>query len=290
MTSRRDEAGPADRSRDHDERKRLLREIGAAAADVRLPLAEAALALAARDAPAAGGPFYRRHLAALAHDIGRAAAPARTIGERIAALNDIVFGKYAYQGDTATYDDLQNANLMRVIDRRRGLPVALGILCIHGGRAQGWQMSGLAFPGHFLIRLEHEGERAIIDPFNLGRLRSPSDLREMLKATAGKAAELEPAHYAPVGDRQVLLRLQNNIKLRLVQCQKLDKALAVVEDMLLFAPGHAELWREAGMLHAHLENYGAAIAALEEFLRRAGGGAARQHAAALLRQLKGRLN
>jgi regulator of sirC expression with transglutaminase-like and TPR domain len=268
----------------------LLREIGVAAADGPLALAEAALALAARDRPAADSLPYRRHLAALAHDIGRAAAPARTIGERIAACNDVVFGKYGYQGDTATYDDLQNANLMRVIDRRRGLPIALGILYIHGGRAQGWQMSGLAFPGHFLVRLEHDGERAIIDPFNLGTLRSPTDLREILKATAGSAAELEPAHYAPVGDRQVLLRLQNNIKLRLVRSRQLDKALSVVEDMLLFAPDHADLWREAGLLHAHFDNYRAAIAALEEFLRRAGGVAARQRTAALLRQLKERLN
>ncbi len=287
MTSLRDRAGPADRP---GERERLLREIGAAASDGPLPLAEAALALAVREQPAADPLVYHRHLAALAEDIGRAAAPARTLGERIAACNDILFGKYAYQGDTITYDDLQNANLMRVIDRRRGLPVALGILYIHGGRAQGWQMAGLAFPGHFLVRLEQGGERAIIDPFNLGTRRSPADLREMLKATAGIAAELEPAHYAPVGDRQVLLRLQNNIKLRLVQGEQLDKALAVVEDMLLFAPDHAELWHEAGLLHAHFDNYRAAIAALEEFLRRADNGAARQRTAALLQQLKARLN
>ncbi len=287
MTSLRDRAGPADRP---GERERLLREIGAAASDGPLPLAEAALALAVREQPAADPLVYHRHLAALAEDIGRAAAPARTLGERIAACNDILFGKYAYQGDTITYDDLQNANLMRVIDRRRGLPVALGILYIHGGRAQGWQMAGLAFPGHFLVRLEQGGERAIIDPFNLGTRRSPADLREMLKATAGIAAELEPAHYAPVGDRQVLLRLQNNIKLRLVQGEQLDKALAVVEDMLLFAPDHAVLWHEAGLLHAHFNNYRAAIAALEEFLRRADNGAARQRTAALLQQLKARLN
>jgi regulator of sirC expression with transglutaminase-like and TPR domain len=283
-------ADPAGRAGDRGERERLLREIGGAAAGEKLPLAEAALALAARDGPAADQGAYRRHLARLAQDIGGAAAAARTIGERVAACNDIIFGKYGYRGDTVTYDDLQNANLMRVIDRRRGLPVTLGILYIHGGRAQGWRMSGLAFPGHFLVRIEHGGERAIIDPFNLGAQRSPADLREMLKASAGAAAELAPAHYAPVGDREVLLRLQNNIKLRLVQAKQLKKALAVVEDMLLFAPDHAELWREAGLLHAHCDNYRAAIASLEEFLRRAGGGAARQRTAALLQQLKERLN
>jgi regulator of sirC expression with transglutaminase-like and TPR domain len=283
-------AYPGLRLDDRSARERLLRDIGAAAADAPIPLAEAALALAARTGPAVDLEAYRHHLSALARDIAEAAAAAHDISERIAALNAVVFGKYAYQGDTVTYDDLQNANLMRVIDRRKGLPVALGILTIHGGRAQGWQMCGLAFPGHFLVRLEHAGERAIIDPFNGGALRSPADLREMLKATAGVAAELEPGHYAPVGDRDVLLRLQNNIKLRLVQSQQLDKALSIVEGMLLFAPDHAELWREAGLLHAHFENYRAAVAALEEFLHRDGGTAARHRIAALLQQLKGRLN
>jgi regulator of sirC expression with transglutaminase-like and TPR domain len=289
MISARDLAGSDGRLGDRNAQERLLRDIGRGE-EGPIALADAALALAARDAPAADIPSYRRHLSALARDIGGAVAAAHTIGERILAFNGIVFGKYAYRGDTTTYDDLQNANLIRVIDRRKGLPVALGILYIHGGRAQGWQMAGLAFPGHFLVRLEHEGERAIIDPFNAGTVRSPAELREMLKATAGSAAELEPEHYAPVGDRQVLLRLQNNIKLRLVQSKQLAKALSIVEGMLLFAPDHAALWREAGLLHAHLENYGAAIAALEEFLRREDGTAARRSAAAFLQELRGRLN
>jgi regulator of sirC expression with transglutaminase-like and TPR domain len=270
--------------------ERLLREIGIAAAEGPIELAEAALALAARDRPRVDAARYRHHLAVLARDVGATGAAARHIGERVAALNGIIFGTYNYAGDTLTYDDLQNANLMRVIDRRRGLPVALGILYIATSRAQGWQASGLAFPGHFLVRLDHAGERVIVDPFNAGAIRSPAELREMLKATAGRAAELDPEHYAPVGDRQVLLRLQNNIKQRLVQSQQLDKALSIVEGMLLFAPDHAALWREAGLLHAHLDNYRAAIAALEEFLRRDSGEAGRHRTAALLQQLKARLN
>jgi regulator of sirC expression with transglutaminase-like and TPR domain len=275
---------------DDDAGERLLRDIGIAASEGLIALAEAALALAARDRPRVDTARYRHHLALLARDVGAAGAAAHHVGERVAALNAVIFGTYNYAGDTLTYDDLQNANLMRVIDRRKGLPVALGILYIASSRAQGWPASGLGFPGHFLVRLDHQGERVIVDPFNAGAIRSTAELREMLKASAGRAAELDPEHYAPVGDRQVLLRLQNNIKLRLVQSQQLDKALSVVEGMLLFAPDHAALWREAGLLHAHLDNYRAAIAALEEFLRRDGGEAARHRTAALLQQLKARLN
>ena len=65
---------------------------------------------------------------AVARDVGRHAGAAGDLAERARALNEIILLKHGYSGDELTYDDLQNANLMRVIDRRKGLPVALGIL------------------------------------------------------------------------------------------------------------------------------------------------------------------
>src|SRR3546814_17490662 len=70
----------------------------------------------------------------------------------------------------------------------------------------GWNMVGLNFPGHFLLRLDHGGARAILDPFEGCRERTVQDLRELLKAGGRPDAELLPEHYAPVGRRAVLLR------------------------------------------------------------------------------------
>ncbi len=179
---------------------------------------------------------------------------------------------------------------MRVIDRRKGLPVALGILYIHAARGQGWQMSGLNFPGHFLVRLEVGAERAILDPFHAGMVRSASDLRGLLKAMAGSEAELDADHYEPVGNRDILIRLQNNLKLRLMRTGRLDRAIQVVETMLLFAPGRPEMWRDLGLMHAHVGNVGAAIDSLETFLERGSGDLERHRAAALLQELRMRLN
>ena len=185
---------------------------------------------------------------------------------------------------------MQNANLMRVVDRRKGLPVALGILYLHAARAQGWDSIGLAFPGHFLIRLSDGPERLILDPFHGGRICDAASLRELLKAMAGQDVELTPTHYAPVSDRDVLLRLQNNIKSRLLQAGRAEPALRIVQTMLLLAPDLAGLWHEAGMLNARLGNMRAATEALQEFIVRAPEGSARHQAAALLQQLKSKLN
>jgi regulator of sirC expression with transglutaminase-like and TPR domain len=257
--------------------------------EARLPLGEAALALAALERPMVELARYHHHLAALAREVGELAAGATDVDGRLAALNDVIPGRYGYEGDALTYEDLQNADLARVIDRRKGLPVALGILYLHAGRAQGWDMAGLAFPGHFLIRIDAGPERAILDPFHGGRVRQAAELRDLLKAITGNEAELTPAHYAAVDDRDILLRLQNNLKLRLIESQQMEKALGVIEAMMLFAPDQAGLWRDAGLINAELGKLRAAIAALERFMALAESEAARRQTATMLQRLKARL-
>ena len=276
----------------HDLETRL-RSIGGQD-DAGIDVAEAALLLAALERPQVSLERYRHHLSLLSRDIAELAqrqGAASALAARIAVLNAVLVERYGYRGDSETYEDMVNANLMRVIDRRRGLPVALGILYLHGARAQGWQICGLNFPGHFLLRLDLGAERAIIDPFHGGEPRDAAALRALLKAMAGADAELRPEHTQPVGCRDVLLRLQNNIKLRLVQEERSADALAVLESMLMIAPERAGLWREAGILHSHLDNMRAAILAFEHYLELAAPGEpGRQDIAELLRQLRHQLN
>src|SRR2546421_9651835 len=146
----------------------FLRELGASGERV-LPIAEAALALAWFDGPRVGPTHYREHFQLLARDVARHPGAAGDAAARARALNEIILLKYGYSGDALSYDDLQNANLMRVVDRRKGLPVALGILYLHAARAQGWDSVGLGFPGHFLVRLTGGAERLSLDPFHGGR-------------------------------------------------------------------------------------------------------------------------
>ena len=265
----------------------ILREIGTRSDDD-IDLAEGALALAALDRPGVALDRYRDHIALLADDVGDAlSGKGVTLSD---ALNNVVLKSHGYCGDMLTYDDIQNANLMRVIDRKKGLPVALGILYLHAARAHGFAADGINFPGHFMIRIGEDGARLIIDPFNEGIERSVVDLRELLKATAGMEAELAPEHYAAVGNRDILVRLQNNIKARHERAGRPEDALRVVEGMLMFAPDMIPLWREAGAIHARIGNLGAAIEAFQTIIERADTDATRHDAAAIVQKLKSRLN
>lgn len=236
--------------------------------DAELDLADAALQLARADLPGADWEPVRAHLSALARDAAYLGPPEGKDGAeaRAGALAALLAGRHGYRGDAETYDDLANANLIRVVERRRGLPVALGILWIHAARAAGWEASGLDFPGHFLIGLAAGGRQAVVDPFDGGQVLDAPALRALVKRIEGPGGELRPGFLRPVGNRLVLLRLQNNVKLRRLRAGDVRGALDCAERMLRLAPAAATLWREAALMHEQIGQIAAALGAWERFL------------------------
>jgi regulator of sirC expression with transglutaminase-like and TPR domain len=257
----------------------------------RLDLLEAALTLSVlrRGEPLDLAPF-RQHVASMASDL---ADLVRRRGASPEALAEVIARSYGYRGDTDSYDDLQNADLVRVIERRKGLPVALSILYLDVARRQGWAAEGLAFPAHFLIRIGIDGARHVVDPFHDGMVRDAADLRGLLRQVLGSEAELHPQHFDPVSDRDVLLRLENNVRLRLAKREDWATAAQSLDRMLAIAPDRPELLLEAGQLNARLDKRRAAIAAFERFLSlegAAGDPAVRARVSSLLQELRRGLN
>jgi regulator of sirC expression with transglutaminase-like and TPR domain len=168
--------------------------------------------------------------------------------------------------------------------------VALGVLYIAVARSCGWSMAGVNFPSHFLIRLDAHGERVLLDPFAARSLNGREELRRLLHKIAGPDTALTEQHEAAANDRTVLLRLANNIKLRLLGEHRAEAALEVLEHMLLFAPNVAALWHEAGIVEAHLGHIKAATRRLHAFQVRATDDKARAHAERLLSELRNKLN
>src|SRR4051812_14185252 len=113
-------------------------------------LAAAALMLSALDRPEKKLAQFRAHFAGVAEAVRDESHFARDAEAAARALSSVISGRYGYEGERENYDDPQNADIISVIERRRGLPVALGILYIHAARACGMGARGLLSPGHFL--------------------------------------------------------------------------------------------------------------------------------------------
>jgi len=260
--------------------------------DTEIDIGDAALQLARVDAPDADWQAARAHLSNLARD---AVALANTIGPddltmRAEALAGLIAGRHGYAGDAESYDDLANANLIRVIERRKGLPVALGIIWLHTARAAGWSAHGVDFPAHFLIALQGRTVQAVLDVFAGGMPLDARDLRALLKRVEGSKAELRPGVLRPISARRVLLRLQNNITSRRLQAGDLPGALACTEDMLRIAPEDTGLWRQAAVMNQRLDRVSAALRCFERFLALAPEGDAASRVRGAIDELRSRLN
>ena len=269
-----------------------LTEIGGGE-DGAIDLFESALVLAAADRPKARPEPYRRHMEGIISEVRTyvgSTEPLVPLGLRIEGLVQVIIKRYGYGGTQEVFDDLDAVNMMRVIDSRSGMPIVIGILFMQTARTLGWDICGLDFPGRFLVRLEAGGERRILDPFAGGAVVEPRDMRDMFKAIAGNHVELRAEHYRDMGNRDILLRLQGNIKIRLLREERFDDTLETLEVMLLFAPDKPELWRETGLLHARLDHIKNAVRALEEYLRRCGTDETRYNTSMLLQELRARLN
>lgn len=260
--------------------------------DVEIDLVKAALALANHAKPGASLDRCINHFRKTSEetkkrhaDLLEAGAP-DDAGTQLAALKHVISVNHGYAGDTETFNDLQNANLIRVIDRRKGLPVALAIIYIAVGRTLEWDVGGLDFPGHFLCRIEKSGLRYIFDPFNGCKTLEAHEMRDMLKKAMGRNAELSANYFMPVSNREILMRLQNHIKYRQIEGEDYPAALQTVKGMRLLDPNEYRLLLDAGVLYARTGNSKEAIAVLEEYIGKAPKDRDRHDAAILLHDLK----
>jgi regulator of sirC expression with transglutaminase-like and TPR domain len=265
-----------------------LRQIGQEEKDP-LDIAHAALMLSALDH--GGRPLepYRAHLTDIAEHARDEAHLVTTAESGARALAALLAGRYSYDGERLAYDDPQNADLMSVIDRRRGLPVALGILYLHAARAAGFQATGLNTPGHFLLKIVLRSGEALIDPFNGGAALERESLGTPPGMRMPAGEEMRPAEA--VSDIDVLLRLENNLKMRAVQNNERLRALEIAKRMVLIAPRRPELWLDLGRLNEVAGALGAAQKSFEACLSLVPSGQNLHNEAAIsLLALKRRLN
>ncbi|MCB2102939.1 MAG: tetratricopeptide repeat protein [Rhodobacterales bacterium] len=285
-----------------------LADIGARD-DADVDLADCALLLAGLERPGVAAAPYRRHLTILARDTGNFAGAAESPEDRAEALRQIVAKRYGYLdaidgqrteepgfggggpgADLAnTLGDGDSADLTRVIDRRRGLSALLAIIYADVAQRLGWRAALVDFPVRYLLRLDGRGRRVLVDPAGAGRRLSAPDLRALLKAGGGGAAELRFQDWAPARHRDVLLRLLNLGKLRLLRANDVAGALDRIEAMTLIAPGEATPWREAGLLHARRDDLPRAVDSLERYLALTTADGARYRTTVLLRDLRARM-
>ncbi len=182
------------------------------------------------------------------------------------SLRRLIHEDHGLDGCHDNFDDLDNANVALMAERRCGLPVALGVAYLHAARAAKWSLAGVDFPTRFVLRLDNvraeDGDRGavFIDPFERGRPLTISDLENRTKAMA---EPLEASMVAPIPDRDVIVRLQNNILVRARYDELWDVAERAALRRALIAPDQAHYWLDLAAARADLGALQGAKAALD---------------------------
>lgn len=224
-------------------------------------LIEAAIALALADRPNADAARLRRLVTGWAIALQRDPAPASASGRarRLAAL---ISSEAGITGATEDYDDPQNCDLIAVVERQRGLPVALSLLYVALARRVGWKADALNLPGHVIVEVRTGVDSALIDVFDHGSVISQERAIDIARHAGG---EPRPP-FAPMNNRHILIRLVTNQASRARASGNIRRALNLYERMTTVSPRMASLWWERARLEQLLGLNSAARASLTAML------------------------
>lgn len=252
-------------SRQAEVRARFVACVGQPEGEI--DLAEAALLIAAEEYPDLDVAAYLALLARMGGEARRRAAGARSSASALEALNRYLFDELGFAGNAEDYYDPRNSYLNEVLDRRTGIPITLSTVYMTVARHGGLPIRGVGFPGHFLVKLEGEGEEIVLDPFNRGTVLTEDDCERLLtRATEGRTRFSRDLLEA-TGTKAILARMLGNLKGIYSATRQFAKALSCVERILLLAPDAAREIRDRGLLLAQVQRTEEAIQALLRYLK-----------------------
>jgi regulator of sirC expression with transglutaminase-like and TPR domain len=217
-------------------------------ADAEIPLAEAALLIAAHD-----------------HDVDVAAQLAvlddlaREAPSTVERLAQFLFEEQRFAGNNIDYADPRNSFLDEVLRRRLGIPITLSVLMVDVGRRCGVALHGVGMPGHFLVGAD---PGTFVDAFHGGAVLDERGCRDRFEQLH-PGAPWHPSYLAPVQPRAILVRMLANLVHTFVERSPADAVWAL--QLRLAVPGVApDERRHAAALLGSLGQFEEAAAVLDD--------------------------
>lgn len=234
-----------------------------------IPLARGALLIAQEEYPDLDIEQYLARIAELAREAEPLVQAATNTVEKIQALSDFLFNQKGFDGNREKFGDPRNSFLNDVLERRLGIPITLAVIYLEVGRQLGLNLFGVSFPAHFLVKAVDDRGELIIDPFNGGAILDLDEIKARLAQIYGQPVELNPAMLKSVGAREILARMLRNLKNIYAAASDWQRALSVLDRLLMLDPRSVEEILERGALYERLECFGPALEDFRSFLTQA---------------------
>jgi len=237
--------------------------------DGAIPLAEAALLMACEEYPQLEISPYLDQLDDMAARVKPHVAENSGPMDIAKTINDVLFDEFGFRGNDNDYYDPRNSFFNDVLDRRIGIPITLSAVYLEVARRLNFPLFGVGMPGHFIVKYADPQQEFFLDPFHNGAILSAEDCRNWLLKRFGDSLEFSDRLLARVTPRQILSRMLNNLKKIYVDSQAFDKALGIVDMMLMVYPDDLDQYRDRGLLNVQLRRFEAAAKDLEHFVKSA---------------------
>jgi regulator of sirC expression with transglutaminase-like and TPR domain len=234
--------------------------------DAEIDLAMAALLIARVEYPTLDTGHYLRQLdemAAEARDLVGAERHPRSIAT---GLGRYLFSEKGFAGISEEYFNPRASYLNDVLDRRIGIPLSLSLVYMEVARRAGFTVDGVGLPGHFVVKHPCPAGDVFVDPFDRGSILSPDDCACKVQDIYSGAVSFQPFMLGAVTKRQILARAIHNLKTIYLAAKWYERALSMVELLLVLAPWDMDEIRDRGMLRYRLKDFGGATADLETYL------------------------
>lgn len=191
--------------------------------------------------------------------------------QRLRLLQPYFFQELGFGGNVNNYYDPANSLIPDVLRTRRGIPITLALIYIEIAGCVGLDARGIAFPGHFLVKLQLTRGEIVVDPFD-GRSLGREELDERLQPYRQRPGELGGGtslelFLAPAKPRQVIARMLANLRELYRSASDWSRVAAVQQRLVLLLPQAAAERRELALALGRDGRHIAACEAMTRYLQ-----------------------
>jgi regulator of sirC expression with transglutaminase-like and TPR domain len=183
--------------------------------------------------------------------LGEESDPSAPLRDRVLAVSTR-FESLGFQGNADDYYDPKNSLLPDVLSRKLGIPITLSIVWCAMARTAGLVARGIAFPGHFLVRVDATVAASdtpiVVDPFAAGRILDAAAATALLRRALGEGAELHASLFTPATARATLVRLLTNLEATWAKRGEHARAFVAVDRIVTLVPDSTRMLRERAAL------------------------------------------
>lgn len=168
----------------------------------------------------------------------------------LAHLHDVLFEEEGFRGNTEDYYSAHNSYLPTVMQTKRGLPITLSLIYKIVAERLGLRAHGIGLPGHFLVGVDADGGRLLVDAFAGGRTLSTDEAHQRMQEMFGPEVDWSEDLLCPASNRHWLTRMLQNLLNVFGSAGHYNDVAAVLEMEMLLWPEQNHLQRDLGLVLA----------------------------------------